>query len=355
MALTLDVVDGFDAVAAEWDALADELGVWPDLRPGFLLSWWDAFDGGAPHILVARDGERLVGVLPLVARGATLSSPTNWESSRWGMLAASTDAADALAAALFAGRARRVHLGFIDAEEPWLEGLRRAASRARYRLATRPLLRSPYVGIDTDWEMFRRRVSGDRLRELGRRRRRLAERGEVTLDVRDGTEGLDALLEEGFALEGSGWKAGRGTSISAREDARRFYTGLARWAAGRGLLRLAFLRVGGRAVAFDYCLETEDTHFLVKTGFDVEHRRWAPGLLLRHDMLERAFALGLRTYEFLGADDPWKAEWATSTRDLVAIDAYPPTAAGRVRWVARTRVRPVVARAKRALRGGSAR
>src|SRR5207247_10269646 len=69
-----------------------------------------------------------------------------------------------------------------------------------------------------------------------------------TLEVVDGSERLDELLEEGFRVEASGWKSRAGTAIASRPDTRRFYTDVARWASDRGWLRLAFLRLGGRAL-----------------------------------------------------------------------------------------------------------
>ena len=80
-------------------------------------------------------------------------------------------------------------------------------------------------------------------------------------------------------MEGSGWKTR--TAIASRPDTRRFYRDVARWAAGRGWLRLGFLRLDGRALAFDFCLEHAGTHYLLKTGFDPAFRAYGPGMLMR--------------------------------------------------------------------------
>jgi len=141
---------------------------------------------------------------------------------------------------------------------------------------------------------------------------------------------LDELLEEGFRVEGSGWKGAHGTSIASRPAMRRFYTDIARWATERGWLRLAFLRLNGWAIAFDYCLEYDKTHYLLKTGYDPAYGKFSPGMIIRYLMLARAFSEGLATYDFLGvgSDYVWKREWARTQQERLFLHMFAPTALG---------------------------
>src|SRR5438132_345353 len=138
----------------------------------------------------------------------------------------------------------------------------------------------PLVGVEGDWEAYERRRSRKALGDVHRRRRRREQKGHVTLDVLDGREGLSEALEEGFRLEPSGWKGARGTAIVSDPRARAFYTEVARWAAARDTLRLAFLRLDGRALAFEYAIEEAGVHYYVKGGFDRAYAEYAPGKLL---------------------------------------------------------------------------
>jgi CelD/BcsL family acetyltransferase involved in cellulose biosynthesis len=98
-------------------------------------------------------------------------------------------------------------------------------------------------------------------------------------------------------------------------------------------------------MAFDFAIEEDGRHYLLKTGFDPAYRALSPGMLLRLEMIERAFALGLRSYEFLGADEPWKLDWTRSLREHVELKAFAPSAAGVVDWAANRYVRPMAVRA----------
>src|SRR5205823_4205445 len=138
----------------------------------------------------------------------------------------------------------------LPAEDSLVMALREVGSGHRVR--ARVLERSPAIHTDGMYETYCRYVDAKLRGELRRRRRRLQElAGSVRLEVHDGREDLRELLDEGFRIEAAGWKGKRSSAILSRPDTRRFYTAVARWAAASGYLRLAFLRAGDTAVAFD--------------------------------------------------------------------------------------------------------
>jgi hypothetical protein len=67
-------------------------------------------------------------------------------------------------------------------------------------------------------------------------------------------------------------------------------------------------------------------------------------VLLRYEMLARAFALRLDRYELLGADDPWKAHWTDKAHELIALQAFTASPAGLVDWAAWAYGQPVAKR-----------
>jgi CelD/BcsL family acetyltransferase involved in cellulose biosynthesis len=339
----------FEEIAADWDDLADRVKAAPWLRPGWITRWWRAFGNGRPHVIAWREGGRLTGVLPLYELRGALFSPTNWHTPEFGAVTESGDATE-LAIELLAQRPRRIQLGWLEKHKAGFAECRRTAERAGYRLIMRTLERSPYVETSESWDRYEAGLSSKLLRELRRRRRGLEARGALRLDVRDGTEGLDELLDEGFRVEGAAWKAARGSAIDSQPATRSFYREIAHWAAERGSLRLGFLRLDETSFAFDYCLEESGIHYLVKTGYDPDYRAFAPGQLMRYLMIRKAFALGLDSYEFLGADEPWKLEWSHKFRDRTLLQAFAPSPAGRLDWAAFAVGRPLVQRLYGAIR-----
>jgi len=332
--------------AADWDDLIDRSAEpCPWVRPGWVDAWWRAFGRGRLDVVTRRVAGRLVAVTSFAVQRGTMSATANYHTPAFELVGEDDDAVSDLAADLLARRPRRVGLRFIAPGDTTARAFREAARRAGYNLLERPLERSPYIDTSQGWEAYLHGLAGKRRRELRRRRSRLDEQGRVEFVVDEGRDRLDELLAEGLRVEGAAWKHARGTAIASDAATAAFYLDVARWAAGRGTLRLAFLRLDGRALAFDFAIDEGGRHYLLKTGYDPTYRSLAPGLLLRGEMIERAFRLGLRSYEFLGNDEPWKLDWTTSVRARVELQAFAPTAPGRIDWAGHRHVRPLVVRA----------
>jgi hypothetical protein len=63
-------------------------------------------------------------------------------------------------------------------------------------------------------------------------------------------------------------------------------------------------------------------------------------------MLERAFRLGLASYEFLGAADPAKLEWTSTLRERWLVQAFRPSPLGVLDWSAFAYARPLAKRVR---------
>lgn len=341
-----------DELATEWDGLADRTRAAPYLRPRWFELWSRSFSSSNPCILIVREQGRLEGVLPLVRRGRAAASMTNDHTPGFDLIAGSEDAALALAQALFAMRANRLTIDYIDGAATGMRALRTAARASGYLTTVRNWERPPYVNVEGSWETYERGLDGKLRRDLARRRRRLGELGSVSVEVHDGGERLAQLLEEGFALEPSGWKNARGSAIVSRPETREFYTGLARWGVERGILRLSFLRLDARPIAFQFGFEDCGAYFFVKGGYDPAHTRLAPAKLLVQALLQRAFSNGLSRFEFLGGPERFKLEWTSTCHDLKRFQAFGRTPVAVAEWAAVVYGRPAAGRARRALRRG---
>jgi CelD/BcsL family acetyltransferase involved in cellulose biosynthesis len=334
-------------LALAWEELADRLHASPFRYPGFVRAWHEAFGSGAGRLLLAtvwRDG-RLAAALPLVQRASRLATPANWHTPHVGLLAEDADAAATLARSLFADGARRLGLRFLGATD--CEAIAAAAHAAGWRTHERTLLRSPYIDLSGGWEGFEQALGSSANKAMRRRRRRLAELGEVTLEAADGSAALDDRYGELVRLEGMGWKGEQGTAIGSQPETLRFYRDVAGWAAQRGWLRIHVLRLDGTPIAAAFGLRAHGVHASMKIGHDPAHQKLAPGVMLMHDVIREACEEGLRTVELLGDEDPLKRSWTSLCREWRSLDAFAPTPGGRAEWAAFT--------ARRALRGARGR
>ncbi len=326
----------------EWDDLADRS--WkpsPWLRPGWILAWWRAFGRGTLDLVQLRRDGRLAALIPIERRLGILRSPTNYHTPSFGLLAEDREAGREAFREVLRRRPRRLELAFLERETLAAYDVEELARSARFVVRGEVLERSPYVTTEKGWPEYKASLAGKMLRELRRRQRRLETQGRLEIVVEDGCNRLEDFLNEGFRVEAAAWKGGEGTAIGSRVETVRFYQDVAQWAAERGWLRLAFLRLGGRALAFDFALEEQGRHYLLKTGYDPVYRAFAPATLLREAMIVRAFEVGLERYEFGGADEPWKLQWTQTTRDSIRVRAFSDSVAGRAEWATFTYGRPL--------------
>jgi CelD/BcsL family acetyltransferase involved in cellulose biosynthesis len=351
--LEVERYDSVSALASEWEQLADRVAASPFVRPGWFEAWEEAFAKAPVSVLAARRAGRLVGVMPIMRRRGALVAPVNWHTPAFAPVTQDEDVLDCLARALLAQHGGWVDVSFLSREGPELAALRSEAERARRRIVQRTVMRQPYVDTTGDHAEYESMLPRKQRKELARLRRRLEEAGALEIEFADGGERLAELLDEGFAIEGSGWKAKRGTAISSQTQTDTFYRRIAHWAAEHGWLRLAFLRLDGRALAFDLCLEAQGVAYVLKGGFDPEYRRFGPGALLTHESLKRAFVEpAIQSYEFLGAADEYKLAWTDSVRERERFQAFRRSARGMLGYLAWTAGRSSAKRVLAATRRG---
>ncbi len=341
---------GFLALQPEWDALVAITNDQLFYRHDFLRVWLDNFAPRAKwRILTARDEVgALVAALPLVEEKTRLygvpvrqlSAAANPHSCRFDLIAKDPAAAgEAFYAHLAADRSWDV-LRLLDIPEggAGFQLFERAKARG-LPVGTWPSLNSPYIPLPKTQEELQARLQSKFKANCRRRRKKLEEKGKVTFERVDGGPDLEARLEEGFALEQSGWKGERGTAIAQDGATRGFYSELARTAAAQGELSLYFLRLDGRAVAFHYGLTHGGTYLLLKPGYDEALKECSPGQLLMEEVLRDCIARGLTEFDFLGPDMIWKRDWTDRARQHTWLFVFRDTTLGRAlreakfRWV----------------------
>jgi CelD/BcsL family acetyltransferase involved in cellulose biosynthesis len=338
----------FDELAGPWDALAAG-DPSPFARHAWLAAWWRWFgDGRALRVAALWRGEELRAALPLCAAGARWHALANAHTPE---LRAPARDADALAAAIDAALgsgARELALSALPAGGELAARLQAALRARRWRTIPAHEQRSPIVELGDGYDAWRERSKPQWGAPIERFGRKLEREHAATFQLVERPAELARELEHGFAVEASGWKGQQGTAIVSSPQTLGFYTEIARAYHALDGLRLSRIDADGRTVAFDFSLLHRGRLYLLKTGFDEQLRRLAPGLVLRLRMIERCCELGLEAHELLGDADPWKLKFATASRDYEGLHAYAPAPAPLLRY-GRRRARAGLGRVARRL------
>ncbi len=326
-------IQQLEALREEWDALAREFQN-PLLDHDWFLSCAEAFHRDQElNIVTVRDGQRLTGVAPLAGE----STPTGrrlmllgmsrlYEPSGW--LFASTASLHELV-----DRTVRAGSPFIlqriAAESPLCSALK-AVSSARALSVARDTAASLAVTTTGRWETYYEGLSSHVTVNLPRIRRK-AERAHGATSVArfDPLPGeVDALLDTVMAVEGSGWKARRGSAIHVRADLRDFFRGYCHRAAARRRLHVTTLSFGSQIAAVELAVVAYGRHWQLKIGYHEALRQYYPGLHLTEMSIRSAFERGLTSYEFLGSAEQWESRWKPDQRNYRAVAVYPTSVEG---------------------------
>ena len=360
-ALRVETVSDFDALLAlepAWNTLLDEAGIaHPFLRHEWIRTWWESFGQGKRlHVVVVWAGSEPVGIAPLMIcrepmyglRVRRLQLIANVHTQRsdfivgrwkdrvypaiWECLASQRALWDVLV------------LPQLPVGSPTLDRLPALAVRSGFRVGTWRGPDSPRLRLTGTWDDYFNGLDRKHRSNLRNRLKRLSALGPVAMEVVTDGPALLPALEEGLRIEAAAWKGQAGTAIGCHAELRRFYGGFAARAAAAGWLRLHFLTVGGRRIAFGYWLCYQKKLYLLKPGYDPEYARYSPFNLLCSMVLREAFASGIRVHDFLGASDTWKRDWTPEAKAHFWLFVFGGGPRARLLRVAKFRVVPQVKR-----------
>jgi CelD/BcsL family acetyltransferase involved in cellulose biosynthesis len=282
-----------------------------------------------PHelnVLVVTDRGQPVAIAPLARRGVgrlrsvllgveELSEPMDF-------IYASEAALGTLARTLVRRRLP-LNLERLPADSA-TEAALRAAARGRGAVICRPGNPYPRILLDARWTEPVSRLSSSRRSLLRRMRRRAEGMGVVGWEVlTPAPSDLTPLLDEAFRVEAASWKGREGTALAKAPAMAKFYRLYAASACEEGILRLCFLRIGGRTAAMLYAVEYKDAFWTLKIGYDEEFAACSPGTLLVEEAVRYAARRGLKSFEFLGTVEDWTRVWTEDEVACVSVRSYP--------------------------------
>lgn len=155
---------------------------------------------------------------------------------------------------------------------------------------------------------------------LRRTRRQIEELGQVRFRHFDQAD--PEMLAQFYELERSSWKGKQGTAIACSERTRDFYDRVAGNAARHGYLSLDFMEIDGRPVSAHLGFRVAGRYYLAKAAYDDSFRRYGPGQLLVHEVLQRWSEWDLNEFDFTGPATWDESRWTSKVRRLSRIYVF---------------------------------
>jgi CelD/BcsL family acetyltransferase involved in cellulose biosynthesis len=321
-----------EKIKREWTALDD------GSLPGAVFhsfEWqatWLATLGAAfePRLLVGRESDtnRVAGILPLyierrgLKRRAGLVADGTVGSDFLGLVAPAARQAEL--APRFAREASRALAGIDRVEllemldgDPLLEGFPAYERVARYRC--------PLAELGDDLEAYLDSRPNGFGSQVKQRRRSLEKQHGFELIISQEPDEVVRALDDLFVLHRARWHEEGGSQAFTDERVETFHRASARLLAARGWARVAVIKVGGEPIAAGYGFARAGRFAYYQAGMLPEWRKKSAGTVLLGELIGRAHAEGLREFDFLRGEEPYKKIWATRVRTTTGVRAFSTT------------------------------
>jgi hypothetical protein len=351
----------FCDLSRDWDALVLNAGVeHPFLSHTWLLTWWESFGKGKQlRVITLWLDDQLVAAAPMMIETAQmygvkvkrLDSMYNFHTPRYDFIIAADPslAYPAIWKELSSpeGDWDLVTLAQLPCESPTIARMEQLAQSAGWNTGRWDAPPSPYIRLDCSYEVFLSKLKGGHRYNLRKRYEKLCKLGAVDVEViTDKFSVRDVMVQDGLRIEAAAWKGREGTAMNSDPAVAEFYIRMGERAADLEWLRLTFLRINGRRIAFDYVIRYGRTLYGVKIGYDPDYHTYSPGNMLLNLILQDGCSAGASEYDFLGVDDEWKFDWTKCTRKHQWLFLFKDTLRGR--FLHRTKFK-VVPRARELL------
>ncbi len=309
------------------------------LSVDWLTAWWHHYGAGHQlQILAVAEGDRLLGVLPLYELETRLGKQLRFLGSGTvcsDYLGAVVDptCAEAVYKLLNGGMRELVsqreiealHLEGISINDAWLPQLTKFADEAGYSMRTQSIVNSWSLKLPASWGELQQSQRG---RSVYRKAKKCFGKIESNdLRIRQLTQPTD--LNEGMAHLIRLHQARRESVGDHGCFADQRFELFLREAIGNMLANgsacIGVCEVSGVVIGVQLLLLGSDTAFMYQSGIDPNYLAMEPGHANVTGGLLYAISKGLKNYDFLRGDEPYKAYWGAQPQPLQRVILAPPT------------------------------
>ena len=214
-------------------------------------------------------------------------------------------------------------------DDPVLHAGLTAMNRKRGIVLRKKTAPSAFIALPSDWDTFLRSLSSSRRYDFRRKRKCLEKSGIVTTRfVSPRPAELPALLQQAMLVEDRSWKGREGSSLLKKPMLQAFFQRYLGKACAEGIVRLCYIDIDDRPISMHIALQSYQTFWVLKLGYDAALAKCSPGAQLAMDTIEYSVRQGLAHYEFLGSEEAWQQAWPIERHPYYTVLIYPYSLCG---------------------------
>jgi len=326
----------FEALSGVWNNLLQSNGSENSiyLTHEWVSTWWKNFgEGKKLNILLIEREKQIVGIIPLIRNEYrvglfklhTLESMGPFNSNFVGLIPPE-NGEEVITALLsyLAGELNKSNSIMMLKEVPegsrFLDLLRSHVSAFSKNMVVqeRVTTLAPYILLPATWDEY--------FHSLSRKRQWALRRGLRDSQKTHGFEfqicaedQLNDKLDEFFDLHQSRWRSDNIKGIFSDPRMKEFYRDLATLFLKRNWLNFSYLTAGGEMTSAVYGYIYNGKMYPSTAARDLRYAEYGVGHLHYMFLIKYAIEKGLREFDFLKGDEPYKFYWAKAARKYTRV------------------------------------
>jgi len=297
-----------------------------------ISAWWRHFGSGRKlNVLLVEDGQRVIGIIPLMRTAYRLGfikiealETIGASNSNLIGLASSEDREKVVSAFLrylrgeLVGGGLLLRLTAIPEDSQFLAALRRGSASFSKSLFVRGeiVTLAPYIELPATWDEYFGSLSRKRRWVIRRALEKLEKAHKVRFEEY-APEAVDEGLSRLFDLHQKQWRAVNITSGFSRPEVVNYWRDVTSQFLKRGWLHFSRLTADGEVVSVIYGCIHNQTFYAFISGRDTRYREYSVGHLHYMFLIKEAIRRQLREFNLLKGKEPYKFYWAKSARQYL--------------------------------------
>jgi len=180
----------------------------------------------------------------------------------------------------------------------------------------------PYVKIPDSTEGLMKNLSKNMRGSLRRCIKKLTKKYNINFEKYSKIGSIQKAMKTFIALNKKRWKQKNTVGIYDKQMGKKFvdfHIDISKIFAKKGWLGLYFLTANGVPISAQFTFEYRKKMYYYLAGFDPDYSSYSVGNIITKFLLEECQRKGLKEYDMLRGNEPYKYRWATNIRENLAI------------------------------------
>ena len=172
-------------------------------------------------------------------------------------------------------------------------------------------------------------------KELGKKKRRLQRRGDLTCEVATNKNNFDYCMRLYYTVRKKSWKH--------TEADKPFLSDFRKFAMEKGWLKFTFLFFNGSPISCHLRLLHNNATYFMESTYDLEYRKYSPTTILRSELIKYVIDKeNVNIIHTIRGDEAYKKDWTPIIMKRAGIEVFNNNVKGQFLAFLMTKVLPIV-------------